>query len=937
MSRKLYPPNIGGTIPAFCGTVLTVPFSMNKAVGKSEIGGFALKIKTVNGEYKGYVSVTESIAEQSSATSGYDLTKFEVKFDVSDMDFTPGQYYKIQLAYIYIDGETIGYYSTVGVVKYTTMPTIGIDGLKFGHINIHNYTYTGVYSQLNGDTTEKMYSYRFQVFNGQKDLIEDTGYILHNTSKDDLVYEQHAVFPLTRDLNLDESYYIQFSVKTTNNLEVKTSQYRIMQRRSVPPDINAQLKATNDFDNGLIRITIQDDIDPVISGSFVISRASDKSGWMWEEFRRFDLRAADPKKWELLDCTVEQGVKYRYSLQQYNDFDVYSDRIVSNDELADFEDSFLYDGEKQLKIRFNPQVSSFQTTILESKMETIGSKYPFITRNGSVGYKDIPISGLISYQMDDAELFMTKKELGIDAFSHNLTSDNITAERMFKIAVMEWLSNGKPKLFKTPTEGNFVVYLMGVSLSPENGLGRMLHSFSCTATEIGDFNLKTLDYYNLIDISEELIPQIRWVTIDLARYVQGFEQLDIESELFNFYKQQKILYYYDTETESYQPVDFLDYDYLDMTIDYYIENKNSSEFVKINTNDIYEVSFMDMLPGSKVKINDEIIQIGNTGVYSFKSKAPITYVGVQKSSTYQGTCTYSYQTIVANVFNNIQHVEIIDVPIRQFIGTAYQDFTYPPENPLVDGNQKTKNILEVVQDSKNTVLAVNFIKLWKRPLVDLYVNDTLSEYQLVRESGNTPQWTQFYTNMDDLSESLDMSKLDPLTLYPLRLKRQVRRPDWDKLDLPYFLNEGYYVNAMSTIDMFAPYTHYALDGATGKIIEINEDAFKVIINEEEIELKETEYYYTEATDNIKYIENNPGVFTEISYCRQLKTYGFEINNNKVKNLKNVYLAAHEKYLQDRDLDQDVKITDVLNPYQAFITELNKAITEYKIDNGLLVL
>ena len=50
---KLYPPNINGTIPAFCndnGTVLiTVPFSMNKAVSKSEVGGFALKIKTVSG------------------------------------------------------------------------------------------------------------------------------------------------------------------------------------------------------------------------------------------------------------------------------------------------------------------------------------------------------------------------------------------------------------------------------------------------------------------------------------------------------------------------------------------------------------------------------------------------------------------------------------------------------------------------------------------------------------------------------------------------------------------------------------------------------------------------------------------------------------------------------------------------------------------------
>ena len=53
---KLYPPNIGGTIPAFCrnssGTViLTVPFSMNRAVARAEVAGFVLKLKTVNGTY----------------------------------------------------------------------------------------------------------------------------------------------------------------------------------------------------------------------------------------------------------------------------------------------------------------------------------------------------------------------------------------------------------------------------------------------------------------------------------------------------------------------------------------------------------------------------------------------------------------------------------------------------------------------------------------------------------------------------------------------------------------------------------------------------------------------------------------------------------------------------------------------------------------------
>lgn len=44
---KLYPPVIEGTIPAFNGTTLVVPFSMNRSVSKADIGGFSAKIKTI--------------------------------------------------------------------------------------------------------------------------------------------------------------------------------------------------------------------------------------------------------------------------------------------------------------------------------------------------------------------------------------------------------------------------------------------------------------------------------------------------------------------------------------------------------------------------------------------------------------------------------------------------------------------------------------------------------------------------------------------------------------------------------------------------------------------------------------------------------------------------------------------------------------------------
>jgi hypothetical protein len=105
----------------------------------------------------------------------------------------------------------------------------------------------------------------------------------------------------------------------------------------------------------------------------------------WNEVYRFtysnvSLTVGNPiKLWE--DNTVQQGVEYTYALQGYNSYGLYSNKIISvnkenpskNSIYADFEDAFLYDGERQLKIRYNPKISSFKENVLESKMNTIGS------------------------------------------------------------------------------------------------------------------------------------------------------------------------------------------------------------------------------------------------------------------------------------------------------------------------------------------------------------------------------------------------------------------------------------------------------------------------------------------------------------------------------------------------------------------------------------
>jgi hypothetical protein len=79
-----------------------------------------------------------------------------------------------------------------------------------------------------------------------------------------------------------------------------------------------------------------------------------------------------------------------------------------------------------------------------------------------------------------------------------LTADNFRREREFKHAALEWLTNGKPKLFRSPGEGSFIVRLMNTSLTPNDTLGRMIHSFSCTAYEVDDFTFGNLRKYGIL-------------------------------------------------------------------------------------------------------------------------------------------------------------------------------------------------------------------------------------------------------------------------------------------------------------------------------------------------------------------------------------------------------------------------------------------------------
>lgn len=505
----IYPPLIANTIPAFASNKVIIPFTQNPAVGKEEYTAFKLRYKEYSddGDYQ--------ILRMTINNSGYsydpNTKNGELTFDFKDNKPKAG-YYKFQLAYMDGDDEKGWETSPFSVVSIgrcigTKLPTLELKGLSTSSLNLNPVLYIGEYSTA--AISEALYSYQIIVKDEKNKLLQDTGVVIHDIDTDTIenvdgvkTRISQFQFKLKYELKTEAIYKISCSIRTVNGYEMKRT-YSVIAAAQLAPSYRGSLKVEQDaeaIENGYIKISIQKPTGKSYAGKFLLERTSDLLEW--NQLVEFELKS-NSKVEEFIwkDRTVEHGVEYIYALRETytntNNITYYSDRIKSDPVVAKFDDLFLGDADRQLKVKFNPQVSSIKTTLLESKTDTIGGKYPFFFRNNQVRYKEIPISGLISYHMDENEMFM-KQDFEP---SINLTHENFYNERKFKEEVLEWLTNGKPKLFRSPAEGNCVVRLLNTSLSPNTQVGRMLHTFSTTGYEMMDKDLDTLIKNDLINYS----------------------------------------------------------------------------------------------------------------------------------------------------------------------------------------------------------------------------------------------------------------------------------------------------------------------------------------------------------------------------------------------------------------------------------------------------
>ena len=549
----IYPPYIADTIPAFTTEKVKIPFAMNPAIDIEQINYFQIKIiNYIDSSLIGTVKTTKEDLQYNNKTksgtvtfwfSNCEFTKEAI--NIGDNKIIQGQYYKFQLSFS--DDTSFHSFSTASLGRCIgapeEAPKLEIRGrqnhiLSTDILNIGSNSFSGYHRTTL--LSEPVYNYRFYIYNhNTNEIIEDTGWLLHNVDTD--FYNQIGSskrrnsrhdFVLKHELDNWVSYSIVYQTKTVNGFE-SSIECPIIKQGELPIAFEGQVDVGQTAaarENGYVQINIK---GRPIKGKFELQRTSNNKEWnTLTTFETTELSDMSIFSWK--DWSVEQGVTYVYAIRQMANGQ-YSERLKSVPIQIEFDHMFLSDGERQLKIAYNPKVSSIKDTILESKMDTIGSKYPFFFRNETVRYKELPISGLISYLTDDNELFLTNEELGLldpnnevrsNEFGYsateifktyqprttNLFGYNFNAERTFKLAVMDWLNNGQPKLFRSPAEGNYIVRTMNVSLSPNEQVGRMLHTFSSTAYEIMEHNVDNLQAHNMIKLKHIEDPEPGVVT-----------------------------------------------------------------------------------------------------------------------------------------------------------------------------------------------------------------------------------------------------------------------------------------------------------------------------------------------------------------------------------------------------------------------------------------
>ena len=458
--------------------------------------------------------------------------KYYIEIKTSDIEegFQINQYYKVQIRFTAAGAADVSLdtpqaidswlaanlsnfseWSTVCLVRGISVPSLSISGFDISADttlwSLNNVDVVGKLTYADSAETDTLKSYQIKLYDINNQLLSDSGIIYSNAYSN--INEFNYTFEYA--FNEGESYYFTFEYETAN-MYTESNTYEFMVVQEGADKLEATLTAALDNINGCIALHIESDIgQESFVGNITIRRTSSESNFtIWEDVHTESFEENSKLDYTWYDYTIKSGVYYKYIAQRRSSIGNRGIAIHTEGEpfMMLFDDMYLTGGDGQLNIRFDPSVSSFKRTVSESRTDTIGSKYPYIKRNGYVEYRQFPIGGTITHLMDPSHLITSREEIFRDSLDNytefnkdkNVRIDDFndwTYEREFREKVMDFLYANKVRLFRSATEGNILVKIMDINLTPNSTLGRRIYSFTATAYEVDAATIKNYDKYGI--------------------------------------------------------------------------------------------------------------------------------------------------------------------------------------------------------------------------------------------------------------------------------------------------------------------------------------------------------------------------------------------------------------------------------------------------------
>lgn len=416
-------------------------------------------------------------------------------------------------------------------------------------LSLSTMEFTGSYSNI--DVSETLYSYNLKLCDENEKLIEDSDALYTNQ----FFNPNQFYYLFKHEFQDGHNYIIKLNYTTINKYEdtlvfAFTINQAVIKETSISAVTIDNVDAIENVgfveafkektslelerDEGRIAIKFFANESNPYSGNICLRRADSRDNFTtWTDIKIIACVNTLINNLDVIyDYTAESGVWYKYGVQT---IDTIGERGIMNPQsnpiIREYSYSYLLgEGGRQLKLNLSNTINSYTYNYSESKVDTIGGQYPFITRNGNMKYRTFPINGMISFNMDEQNTFTSDKELYIydDVISkyttrrkeENLDLYDYKREFDFREKVLEFLQDGKPKLFKSATEGNVIVRLMTVAEQPNQTLNRMIGTFSSQAHEIAEATMENYLKYKFYEVGD-------WST-NFTVYTTKIGQLDLD-------------------------------------------------------------------------------------------------------------------------------------------------------------------------------------------------------------------------------------------------------------------------------------------------------------------------------------------------------------------------------------------------------------------------